>query len=481
MRHIVIKTTAVAAAMALAGCSALQIDVDVYKGPLVHDEDTQVQQLGSIALSAKSVLLLRRNSGFDQVFGPVWSTAETLERRTRYLDTHSLPPAELQKRLDVCLPKDGKPTPKSELCREASLINDLLSAFEDRVDSAFVTHLRELEAQQIHLLPMLEGLKKDSENPGDITARQQAANKALGQVWRELLEFNVTVKRRTERNPTPLPGDLQLGRQLAAMTAQLTDVGALLCAVRQAPPELARRRDALVELVQSGDWPQASLLFETVLRLSSANDLLALKPLGDARRSPESCQLAQRSQARRGPREGVHLLVDIVDSNSVTMDSNRGTEALSLLGELDEQLGKLVRLGAGGFDRGRPTRGLDRLADDAANGRFKLRKSGLSESAAHADDVEVKRFHDSIVDLASRMQFLSLNLTLANSPVAREGKADLTGAEAPSFTVAEPANANGERESFKTTLETIANTLLVLADATRRTRRARPCRGSRPR
>jgi hypothetical protein len=43
----------VAAALVLGGCAALTVDVDVYKGPLINEEDVQVQELAAMGISAK--------------------------------------------------------------------------------------------------------------------------------------------------------------------------------------------------------------------------------------------------------------------------------------------------------------------------------------------------------------------------------------------------------------------------------------------
>jgi hypothetical protein len=48
------------AAAVLAGCSALQIDVDVYKGPLSNEREIQVRQYAALARSAKPVLVALR-------------------------------------------------------------------------------------------------------------------------------------------------------------------------------------------------------------------------------------------------------------------------------------------------------------------------------------------------------------------------------------------------------------------------------------
>lgn len=55
----------VALSSLLAGCAALQIDVDVYKGPLANSDKTQPQQLASMALSAKPLLIETRNDLLD--------------------------------------------------------------------------------------------------------------------------------------------------------------------------------------------------------------------------------------------------------------------------------------------------------------------------------------------------------------------------------------------------------------------------------
>jgi hypothetical protein len=45
-----------ATAMALAGCSAIQVDVDVYKGPLLHTPEVQLRQYAYMAISAKPLI-----------------------------------------------------------------------------------------------------------------------------------------------------------------------------------------------------------------------------------------------------------------------------------------------------------------------------------------------------------------------------------------------------------------------------------------
>jgi len=54
-----------AAVVALAGCSAIQIDVDVYKGPLANEPEIQSRQFAALARSAKPVLQLITKSASE--------------------------------------------------------------------------------------------------------------------------------------------------------------------------------------------------------------------------------------------------------------------------------------------------------------------------------------------------------------------------------------------------------------------------------
>jgi len=51
----------------LAGCAGLEVDVDVYKGPLANSDETQRQQLASMALSAKPLIVEYRNDVLDDL------------------------------------------------------------------------------------------------------------------------------------------------------------------------------------------------------------------------------------------------------------------------------------------------------------------------------------------------------------------------------------------------------------------------------
>lgn len=63
------RISAFASAVLLAGCSALQIDVDVYKGALNHEPDIQAQQYAVLAMAAKPVLATLRNEMYRVASG----------------------------------------------------------------------------------------------------------------------------------------------------------------------------------------------------------------------------------------------------------------------------------------------------------------------------------------------------------------------------------------------------------------------------
>ena len=128
LRAPLLRGTALAAAvLCLSGCAALQIDVDVYKGPLVHDEDTQVQQLASIAMSAKAVMLIQRNKWLDEVYAG-WRAAALVQASKDVANSalvRFIRSDEWQGLGVAC-------TKATDACRRARLINDMLSAYEDK-------------------------------------------------------------------------------------------------------------------------------------------------------------------------------------------------------------------------------------------------------------------------------------------------------------------------------------------------------------
>lgn len=71
-------------ALALAGCAVLRIDVDVYKGPLANHKDVQTQQLWSMAIAARPLLVeLRDTVEWDDVCSRYARDSMASERKAR--------------------------------------------------------------------------------------------------------------------------------------------------------------------------------------------------------------------------------------------------------------------------------------------------------------------------------------------------------------------------------------------------------------
>lgn len=68
------------ATLCLAACSALQIDVDVYKGPLSNEEEMQARQFAALAVSAKPMLAALRNEIEDTHVGSGRWRARVVDR-----------------------------------------------------------------------------------------------------------------------------------------------------------------------------------------------------------------------------------------------------------------------------------------------------------------------------------------------------------------------------------------------------------------
>lgn len=456
------RLSALAAACALlSGCAALQIDVDVYKGPLVHDEETQVQQLASIAMSGKAVMLLQRNSWLNAL-KPNWaaSVASSKALRTRHITKGEWEQLGLQDRCDD----------KAALCRNTRLINDMLSAYEDRTEPGLGQELESVgdsfqsykRARDAFRVAKDEALK---------ASKLKEANEALNQTWSALVDLLEYTKKANP--PDDKVSDYRATeRQAADILARMTEPTLLACA-----PGLSLAGD----IKRAVDWVNANanrLSKEDVAKVGSDQLSLALRtaqaselpelrkaavqviPVTDGscrpsgrtesyqlKNTPKSQQMTLPAPAATTPREqparvshqGVQR--EATSSNEKDLDQD--------LRDIDAMVGALMQFGASGFDRGRSRLGLDRLADDAAAERFERRKPGRSEDEALADSRQAKQLHDSVVDLASRMQFLAVNMSLVDG------------------------TSSDTEAAFKATLETIANTLLVLTEDQRRQRQHR--------
>ncbi len=110
----------------LAACSALQIDVDVYKGPLVSDAEVQREQLIGMAMTAKPLLYTARNNLLDEVCKDWDKVNDNERRRQAHIGFDGLP-----------CPDAVKPTKsdygesETDKGRTAKRLNELVIYYDD--------------------------------------------------------------------------------------------------------------------------------------------------------------------------------------------------------------------------------------------------------------------------------------------------------------------------------------------------------------
>lgn len=465
-------------AWALSGCAALQIDVDVYKGPLVHDEDTQIQQLASIAMSAKTLLLLQRNTGLD-VESPKWRE-EVAKFVIKHPDRNPMA-GHIQRddwlEMNLC-------TGAEKACRNARLINDMLSAYDDRVQPELAAPLDAVRIQYKLYKSARDAYGKavKAKKPVDEQEAAERTNAALRETWRALVDLLYESKRRRPDHHDAIFKSVE--RQSAELLAKLTEPSYLLCAadVLLKGGEISRILGPMYEVVNEGGpgakdagAKRAITFLHGALVLASTDELLDLRRAAGVA-VKNVCEPSVSVNASRTEKTALSRQTARFDSVAKSASrqgvqregtGSRGDALDDDLDEIDTLWGDLMQLGAAGFDRGRPQLGLDRLADEAAIERFKDRgrRGDADKLTALADSDQTKQLQDSAVDLASRMQFLAVNMQLV------EGAATVQrGKEDGSPFIGTQPSAAGNEEGFKATLESIANTLLVLAEDQRRQR-----------
>jgi hypothetical protein len=118
------KIAAVTGLALLAGCAGLEVRVDVYKGPLANHEDIQMQQLTSIAMSARVLMVTQR----DQTLKELGALKACTTRQ--YLEHRFL--------TESCLPGAGsnKSAVQQSKFRRAVELNGILGLFEE--DSSYI-------------------------------------------------------------------------------------------------------------------------------------------------------------------------------------------------------------------------------------------------------------------------------------------------------------------------------------------------------
>ena len=113
---------AILAAASLAGCAGLQVDVDVYKGPLANSNETQEQQLASMALSAKPLIIEYRNLLLTKL-------PETLTQRIG--DRSDFIPQSTLSRASETQAEPSDPVERDRF-RNVKQLNGILSFYRDR-------------------------------------------------------------------------------------------------------------------------------------------------------------------------------------------------------------------------------------------------------------------------------------------------------------------------------------------------------------
>lgn len=194
------------ATWALAGCAALQIDVDVYKGPLANDDETQSQQLASVALTAKPLISTMRNRLItESIRSPVLTAQEraghigrvTWERLVKGQDTTE------QKRRDL---------------QRAAQLNSILSFYEDREGQ----DLYESVERIFDLLAQVKRSAAEAAKPsGDKSAAKGTSTLVLTEL-REVVSAQRTAVQASQPKMASIESSTRARQQKSAQQQELT-------------------------------------------------------------------------------------------------------------------------------------------------------------------------------------------------------------------------------------------------------------------
>lgn len=427
------RWAALACAVLLCGCAALQVDVDVYKGPLANTEETQVQQLASMALTAKPLISTMRNrlietyapfpAGQNRVghlreteWALVVNQFGTLQGGSaRQLDLQRA--AQLNAVLSFYDDRDGiSVAPLFDAMRTAvKRYEDAMQDF-NRGRTAAVT--RRIEANGIDAF--VAALPA-----GTATASFTEAQLALMDLWQQAADMTARQDVYWPRQSVRVMQRLNLQRSLARLLAQLTQP------VLHACGRLSRA--------------QLALLLERDDRADRINGL-RVNPRGAA-----AC-VGAGTPADLGPDESrtaaQALSNPVAERGVVRSPSAAQTLPLDEMVEAVHSASDAYLAGSSaGFDRGRPTLGIESLADTVSRRMYD--ESGQPRTSRTQREKAEKQLAQMLVDLAARMQFLATNLWLIDSG----GESSVIGRE--------------QQETFKALLETVANTIMVQADEQR--------------
>lgn len=508
----------------IAGCAALQIDVDVYKGPLANSEEIERDQFIAMAMSAKALMYAMRNNLLDAYDARRKKKGEDPWDK----DAGARSSVQLGNKFPCFDPRsDAERCPLDADLKSARQLNDILTHYEDRGDPAYSVPLAIIQSarrtQNKLVNKYLDGAANVQRADQETRPEFEAAHKERVKIWESLLEVLSISVRDSVRQSDPESADT--ARRIASEAiARVTQMNVLACAIDLAQTKLAGSpegkwlldaRDRAHVSGGSGlvfdNWKwdpprndRARLAIERALYDRPVEGILALRAANWIVRTTDREKLCAQekvpaattsekihsrdfmtAQSREEGKGGntnrtakndyVALPIYFSETGIVQQPPGKDTEDNALEAKFDELLNALAVLKATGFDHGRTDEGIDRLANTYAELQHQslqsVGESGLGQNGAIKSRAEAAylQLESAIVDLAARIQFLSINLGLLNDlgPAAREDSsaglniADPNGWQASQQTPIDP---------YKTLLESIANNLIVHGDDLRRKR-----------
>lgn len=472
------RLPAAAAALSLCGCAVLQVDVAVYKGPLIQHGDIQAEQLVSTAHAAKGLLLQARNSLIEQHKNVTSSCMDELQRQ-RHLQPSALPVA----------------CPADVLGGKAGQINAVVGFFEDQRRNWVGQLSKELQDKAIAVdaleAQMFEAedlgvLKKQRKEPAEDSKPWQRARRAQG-LMRSGLETALLLWEDgidASKHKTAAYREFQAARANALVRylqprtlfcmLDNADVAALSLPERELHNTLQQLSNQYPEskhAVSSGT-SKSEAAWEgkhyrgarsTLAELFTRADRQAIELLGRLHQralsaatpgcdAPEA--LLERSRytgLARGP---------YIEQRSDNMGDLQALQQISTA-----LLQSATSLDAG-FSAGRTAEGIDHYTQEWA--LLRQRSTGDASSPAR-QALLLDKLLPLLVDLAGRMQFLALHQwILAPGAAAAPAHASPDGesADTPRTGGAYASNAPPVQafDNFQALFEVVANSLLVQAD-----------------
>ncbi len=419
--------------LALSGCAALQIDVDVYKGPLVNNEDIQKEQLLSMAMSAKPLLFGLRNHLLNEA-AKDWDVKEISWRR------RVLTATEFDKLIAAA--------PLRADVRNARQINEILRSYDDLGDSSLQPLLDDLRAAEVRHRRQLEdyaaGRRLEGATESDVSRRRyNDAWRSRVDIWAGMAALLKEADRLRGKAIKPEVLDTIL-RLAATELSDLTDPELLYCALEDSRARSGTMQTLSQRLRSSPSGVQKRTEFES----TSAAFARARAAMTESLRTEPADSI-----------QGLSLAHDVMRTTGLSCDSAspratgivrapRKTKAEDDASvEFSELASKLALLDSSGFDSGRIRDGLDTLArryaelrDEAVAADLRNERDAIAarERAAR----QYRRLEHALVDFASRMQFLATASWLINA-----GDSD-----------------SAALKRYKASLEVVGNSLVVHAD-----------------